>query len=516
MTNNLVRKIIAPVIAVVTLMVAIAIYSFKVVNEKNLYSQTRFILKQGERIFTESAKSDLRILDLALLCIKKNKTIEKAWSNRNKTQLLHLASPLFALLKEKYDITHLYFIGNNKKVFLRVHNPGVSGDSIQRETLDMAYKTNKPSAGLEYGIHHNFTLRNVYPWFVNGERVGFIEVGKEIANMTANIAGMLNVEVFFIFNKSLYSKEKWEEGVRLYGHDTAWDILENSIVLAKSMPDIPRSLEGRLNNHHAPKDYIFEAKVGNKIYAGGYVSVQNVSRKVVARMIIMHDVTDNKNDLSALIFFLIAGSAIGAMLLFILFHAYVKRINGKLIKAEKRLIDACNMDALTGIPNRRYFYSAACQIPPANYKKIFLMLLDIDDFKSVNDRHGHDAGDAVLKAFSQAVMNNLRQDDLFARFGGEEFILLFASNNAEEAINKGNQLIKAVNSIKVPLDGGELCICVSIGISQYDTEKDRLDESIKRADRALYLAKNNGKNCVRWGDVPGSASTPPRGAGLRP
>jgi diguanylate cyclase (GGDEF)-like protein len=124
-----------------------------------------------------------------------------------------------------------------------------------------------------------------------------------------------------------------------------------------------------------------------------------------------------------------------------------------------------------------------------------LLLFDLDNFKHINDRYGHLAGDTVLREFAQVVASRVRANDVFARWGGEEFILLLDATDAEQALILADALRKAIAAHPFP-DVGRLT--VSIGIAQYRADDDQAN-LLGRADRALYRAKNQGRDRVSLG-----------------
>ena len=163
-------------------------------------------------------------------------------------------------------------------------------------------------------------------------------------------------------------------------------------------------------------------------------------------------------------------------------------------------------DALTGLLNRRAF-RAACErllTMPGDEPRA-LLVLDIDHFKSINDRHGHDAGDRVLFAFAALVAAACRDGDVAARFGGEEFVMLIGAATPDDAAEFATQLGTAVaahdfRSVGCPVER----VTVSIGFHQLDPPVTDFDAAFAEADAALYAAKAAGRNCVR-----GTALPPP-------
>jgi diguanylate cyclase (GGDEF)-like protein/PAS domain S-box-containing protein len=168
-------------------------------------------------------------------------------------------------------------------------------------------------------------------------------------------------------------------------------------------------------------------------------------------------------------------------------------------------------DHLTGVANRRgFFHAAELELGRARRfpRPIALALFDLDHFKRVNDTHGHPAGDAVLRAFADAMRGTFRAVDVVARVGGEEFAVLLPSTDVPQACAVARRLLAAVEGLTVRVDGAEVTFTVSAGVAGWEPSMAGIDELQKRADRALYAAKEAGRNrVVCWsGDLPGGGA----------
>lgn len=160
---------------------------------------------------------------------------------------------------------------------------------------------------------------------------------------------------------------------------------------------------------------------------------------------------------------------------------------------------ACN-DPLTGIANRRHFFEQAHQgFARARRHRTPLCIteIDIDHFKTVNDVHGHAAGDAVLKSFCGVTQHLIRESELFARLGGEEFAVLLPDTPVDGAQRFAQRLCSATADTPLRLDGGgEVRCTVSIGVAALRDADAAVEDCLRRADAALYRAKQRGRNRV--------------------
>jgi two-component system cell cycle response regulator len=155
-------------------------------------------------------------------------------------------------------------------------------------------------------------------------------------------------------------------------------------------------------------------------------------------------------------------------------------------------------DELTGLYNRRYFdRHLAVMLGKAHGQErdLALMMLDMDHFKAVNDGHGHDVGDAVLKELAQRLRRSIRGVDLACRFGGEEFVVLMPDTDMRQAEAVAER-VRATVAEKAFEVGPSLSLTVSVGVSLNEEDHDTPETLLKRADIALYRAKRTGRNRV--------------------
>jgi diguanylate cyclase (GGDEF)-like protein len=159
------------------------------------------------------------------------------------------------------------------------------------------------------------------------------------------------------------------------------------------------------------------------------------------------------------------------------------------------------IDSLTPAYNHRFFQDALSKEIHRHARKgneLALAMLDIDNFKSINDGFGHPVGDEILRGLVDELMANARDSDVVARYGGEEFAIIFPdtpSTSARDAANRMRALVES-RAFPLPQEGKTMRITVSIGIAVYPRDGETRADLIARADEALYFAKKNGKNQV--------------------
>jgi len=200
-------------------------------------------------------------------------------------------------------------------------------------------------------------------------------------------------------------------------------------------------------------------------------------------------------------FFLISFLGIVLLILWILYHSFKskKNANELLNTLNLRLRIQSRTDTLTGLPNRRSMIDeleVECSRYDRNESDFTLLMVDIDDFKEINDTCGHEAGDEVLKAVSQVFQENVRQADSVCRWGGEEFLFLFRDTDIDGAVIVAEKILEEVAGTTVSMDESRLTVTVTIGVSSFANAGADITQAISRADQAMYDGKAAGKNRV--------------------
>jgi diguanylate cyclase len=157
---------------------------------------------------------------------------------------------------------------------------------------------------------------------------------------------------------------------------------------------------------------------------------------------------------------------------------------------------AVRVDNLTQLANRTYFDEKLVEMIRLRnrYNDSFsLMMIDVDNFKLINDTHGHQAGDRILKGVAFKLKTSLRESDFIARFGGDEFAVILIKGGAEEAVEIGLKLCSILKESRFLLDGKDFNISISVGVAEA-VSQDTPESLIKRADEALYRAKQEGRD----------------------
>ena len=188
-------------------------------------------------------------------------------------------------------------------------------------------------------------------------------------------------------------------------------------------------------------------------------------------------------------------------------------ISQKILNAQQHQIDALRtavlVDGMTQLANRSYFDDKLTEMIRLRQRydeSFFLIILDVDNFKAINDTHGHLAGDRILKAVAAKIRAALRESDFLARYGGDEFALILIKSTPQAAADVAKKLCTIIRESRFQLDDGEIRVTLSIGAAEA-TAFDTAQTLLERADAALYRVKESGRNGVVFADVPAVVAT---------
>ncbi|MBO6718850.1 MAG: diguanylate cyclase [Rhizobiaceae bacterium] len=196
----------------------------------------------------------------------------------------------------------------------------------------------------------------------------------------------------------------------------------------------------------------------------------------------------------------VLGPTVFANFIGVLLAGHILETHRRRYARQQRLTEEAFTDALTGLANRRTFDTNGPRLvdeAAASGLPYVMMIIDIDHFKSVNDRFGHDVGDLALQHVAQVVSLNVRRGDIAARYGGEEIVLLLFGYDRHEAQNVADRIRTAIADSPVELEGSLVSMTVSVGVHM-PAEEEPFSRTFQRADRALYKAKRNGRDRVEF------------------
>lgn len=475
----------------------------------------------AEHIYQDQIELSANMLGAAMEVLANDRLLHQSLERRDRDRLLQSSASLFAELKKKYDITHFYFSDPNRVNILRVHQPERFGDIINRSTTLQAQQQNRTRQGVELGPLGTFTLRLVTPWFgPNGKLLGFVELGMEIDHVLRAIQRQANVKTAVLLDKQYLDRGAWEAGMRMMGRVPNWNRFADMVLSTQATeslpPDLVRILEYGLVGE---QKVVLPVVDGRSEYRAVIQPLKDAAGRNVGRMVTLVDISPEAETLQAQTLDALTRESawvggITCVSLLIFFYWLVGKVGRQLDQTQQRLRELADHDGLTGLLSHRMHYQRLEEEIARSGrtgKPISLLLLDLDHFKRINDRYGHLAGDLVLKTISDLVLRASREMDVVSRYGGEEITVILPETDAEAALLAAERLRKIIETHAFSFDGSQnIQITVSIGVATSSEHLASATELTAGADRAMYLAKAQGRNRVAHAEPTAGAISAPQ------
>ncbi|HPD80741.1 MAG TPA: sensor domain-containing diguanylate cyclase [Spirochaetales bacterium] len=381
-------------------------------------------------------------------------------------------------IKDRYKTFTSFFVSDRTKIYY--HAEGILKTVSEYEPRDVwFFRVREMEPEFEINVDPDMANNDTMTIFVNykvfdynHKFIGATGVGLSVSFVKALIAKYQNQ-----YNREIYFTDK-EGKIVLYNAGT---FIEGMFL--KNVPGIGNYADAILNNEFYQFSYNFDNKkyFTNTRYIpelGWYLIVNQSDTVSVSKLkIILY--------IDILLSLLIAGIAL---------FVSIRVLN----TYQSRIEHLAQIDTLTGIANRQTFQETieiALEHAKISQKPLSFAILDIDDFKDVNDTYGHLAGDYILVELTKRIQGVIRSGDFFARWGGEEFVVIFNDCSVNTAFEIADRIRQVAINNSIVYEKQAIVITLSIGLTSF-SQHDSSIEIIKRADKALYSAKTHGKNSV--------------------
>ena len=433
-----------------------------------------------------------------------NEAIVDAFDRKDRDALLRATRPIYNDLVTKNPYLQImHFHTKDTRSFLRLHKPEKFGDDLSdiRHLINKVNLSKTKQIGMEVG-RYGISYRIALPVFnKKGEHIGAFEFGIDVNYIFDLFNENYGFESILLLNKDIF---------KIYGDAQKQDYQSFSdeyyVVNSKSgvcCSDQKHDCLNHLTPEMVSSEYsMMEYKdITNIVFT--VTTLKSVLEEDIGKIIFLKNLnfyTDQiayiRNISVALSLFLVLFSFYFLQKVFKTYTGTIRSYQNKIEIKNRTLSKLMSMDHLTKINNRMSIETILQKelSKAQRYSRpISLLMLDIDDFKHINDTYGHNVGDKVLKDFTKTISSVIRDSDYFGRWGGEEFILVATETALEDAVSLAEKIRTALASA-AEVSQGEKIRC-SIGVAQYRKEKS-VDDLIHHADLALYEAKHSGKDKV--------------------
>lgn len=321
--ENLIFKIIAPFLISLFFVIFVTLSTLYYLQKTHINQESIESFKNVSEIFHKTISDETELFINLIQIVQKDETIVNNYKKQNKDWLFLYLHQIYLNFQDKHNITHIYIHDTNKTNFLRVHNRYVHSDKISRHTLDEAFDTGATSSGIELGVHRDFSLRVVSPWYESGELIGYVEIGKNIEHISKELARTLKTNIIITINKDMLKDTS-------SSNDERYIELNNFYVIKSTLSNIKISNE--LLNILDKKDNILNTAFNNQghIYNINSESIYDKMGSNVGKLYIFSDVTEELAGLKSIIFQVITILSIVMAFIFFYYYKYIKQIKNRL------------------------------------------------------------------------------------------------------------------------------------------------------------------------------------------
>lgn len=495
------RALLIPLAVGIALIVAVFVGVEAQREQDALEDKRQQTMEAVRESFRLAVERDTDKLSAVLEAVTFNPELQDAFRAGDRDHLFELASPLFQSLRRQHWITHFYFIGTDRHMFLRVQKPERFGDRIDRHTLLGAEQSGRKSAGLELGPHGVFTLRVVAPWRdASGKPLGYVELGIEIDRTLAQLSELTQAALFMLVDKKMLERESWEAGMAMVGRRGDWTLFTDHVLVGATLQADATLLAGEVLSAVTAGGHIHRETIDGRTLVFERIPMTDVGGRKVGMMLVMMDLTAAEAAQRRILATILAVALLVGAVLIVLADRILNHVYARLSDTRSErdfFLEKAERDGLTGLFRQDIFYRVLQQqVDTASVQgeSFAVLMVDLDLFKQINDSHGHRTGDMVLQAVANLVTDCVRPDDTVARYGGEEFAVILPGMATDSACAVAERIRGCVEDHPFLSAQGTFHVTLSVGVAVWPGDGTRYEDLVTAADAALYVAKRGGRN----------------------
>lgn len=278
-----------------------------------------------------------RFMTSAIEFIADQNQFQNAILAKDRNALLKFGSPILKRLFRNQQITHFYFYDKRGEIVLRVYNPEDTTAAPPRFIKQQAIAQGKTVSGLELGRSGTFTLRVVYPWKVNGELIGYIELGQEYEHILQELKAVTLIDFAVVLEKSHLDRDAWETGMKIFGRTADWNLLPDLVLVDQTVTLPPNIVASLLEADADSIKYGKRVTVKNRTYRVGSFPLQDAAQQTVGEFVTMMDSTSNLAELRSFIAKVVSFSLLVCGGLFLYAFRVLGQVDRRLLENREQL-----------------------------------------------------------------------------------------------------------------------------------------------------------------------------------
>ncbi len=337
--GKVIRIILVSEILLTTVLVGIVVYSF----QKDLQISSLQTVSNIHGIYDSIMRNDTKMLSAALDIFTQNDAFKQLYQKKDRVKLYEAGKGLFANNRERYGMTHFYYLNNDDTCFLRMHQPQLADDVINRITYKRAKKAGKASSGIELG-KTAFALRVVAPYNYKGSRIGYVEFGEEIDHFDQVVKSETGSDILVLVNKGALNEQDYRSTRKNAGQRDDWDDLKNFVVASETFGDRAFFASKVFNEKDIRflKTPVFlgTVKRGGSTLMKGAFPLSDASDMPVGVVMVLSDVSSQvSHSWTSILYLVLAALAMLAASSWITFHYLDREIIEPMIELSRQVVD---------------------------------------------------------------------------------------------------------------------------------------------------------------------------------
>lgn len=343
MKNQSVRmSILVPLSLTIAVLLGAFLYSAVHIRAKQSYLDMQHRLDTTQLFLKELLERQSSQMGGILAQVALDEGMREAMRKGDRQTLYDLSNPIYLQMKQHHGITHFYFNDPDGKVFLRLYDPTKFGDRIERSIFKMAVEEKTVKSGMELGRLGTLSYRTVMPWTVEGQLLGYIEIGMEINFLLRKLREVVKDDFVATISKQLIDEESWSRGRKMFNHPVDWDTFPDDVISASTLDeDLTASIARNMQSPKVRKslfaDKLSYLSFGGRDYLFRALPPTYPCDRNIGHLFVLHDTTRENNEFRAFVYRVLLLSSLLTLTMFAFAFHILGRMDRRLYLARERL-----------------------------------------------------------------------------------------------------------------------------------------------------------------------------------